>query len=450
MSENIAEGQPSHKSYKSIYIGPKAVQIPNDWGTANLSDIAQDGKKAFIDGDWVESDDMVPDGPYQLIQLGNIGEGHFKGECDKYVSEDFFQEKNCTLVEEGDLLISRLADPVLRTIIVPEFEKKSITAVDIVVAKVDEKEWCKRYIWQLLNSKPLADAGNSLATGSTRQRISRSNMSKITIPRPTLPEQRRIADILSTVDEQIQQTDEKIEKTKELKRGLMQDLLTKGIGHDEFEERYLGPRRLEVPQNWKKARLEGVSEIITRGKQPTYVEEGGVPVLNQSCIYWDGFHPEALKRLDSGVADGWKDKYWVKEGDVLINSTGKGTLGRALEWTKESDTHALDSHITRVHPDESVLDPTYLRFYLESNHGQKMLYAFCVAGSTGQIELSKTDLQTMPILVPPVEEQREISEAFHRVNEKLQDEQETKDELQELKRGLMQDLLTGKVRVNTD
>ncbi|RLM62437.1 restriction endonuclease subunit S, partial [Halorubrum sp. Atlit-26R] len=52
--------------------------------------------------------------------------------------------------------------------------------------------------------------------------------------------------------------------------------------------------------------------------------------------------------------------------------------------------------------------------------------------------------------LPPIEEQREISEAFHRVNRKLQDEQETKEELQELKRGLMQDLLTGKVRVNTD
>ncbi|WEL17370.1 Type I restriction-modification system, S subunit [Halorhabdus sp. SVX81] len=437
-------------SYQDIYIGPKAVSIPEDWDKADLEEIAQEGEETFIDGDWVESDDMVADGEYQLIQLGNIGEGHFKGECDKFVSEDFFKQKNCTLVEEGDLLISRLADPVLRTIIVPQFEKKSITAVDIVVAKVDEREWDKRYIWQLLNSKHLSDAGEALATGSTRQRISRSTMAKINIPCPPLPEQRRIADILSTVDEQIQQTDEMIEETKELKSGLMQDLLTRGIGHDTFEEQYLGPQKIEVPEDWTKSRLKDVSKIITRGKQPTYVEEGGVPVLNQSCIYWDGFHPEGLKRLDEEVAAGWKDKYWVKKGDVLINSTGKGTLGRALEWTNESDTHALDSHITRVHPDESVLDPTYFRFYLESNHGQKMLYAFCVAGSTGQIELSKTDLQTMPVLLPPVEEQRAISEAFHRVNMKLQDEQETKAELQELKRGLMQDLLTGKVRVDPD
>lgn len=288
--------------------------------------------------------------------------------------------------------------------------------------------------------------------GSTgRQRVPTDVFSGgLEVPLPPLPEQRRIADALSTVDERIQEANEDVKKYEELKRGLMQDLLIHGIGHEEYEEKYLGPRRLEIPAEWRKVRLSEATEIITRGKQPTYVEEGGVPVLNQSCIYWDGFYPDALKRLDSGVASGWKDKYWVKNGDVLINSTGKGTLGRALEWTKESDTHALDSHITRVHPDESVLDPTYLRFYLESNHGQKMLYAFCVAGSTGQIELSKTDLQTMPILLPPIDEQREISEAFHRVNNMMGVAQDEKNDLQELKQGLMQDLLTGNRRLEVD
>jgi len=63
--------------YREIFVGPKKVTIPNDWDTAKLSEIARDGDKTFIDGDWVESSDMVPGGEYQLIQLGNIGEGHF-------------------------------------------------------------------------------------------------------------------------------------------------------------------------------------------------------------------------------------------------------------------------------------------------------------------------------------------------------------------------------------
>lgn len=171
---------------------------------------------------------MVSDGPYQLIQLGNIGVDEFKGECDKFVSKEFFKSNNCTLVEHGDLLISRLADPVLRTIEVPKFDKKSITAVDIVIAKVDESAWDKRYLRFLLNSKVMSDVGEALATGSTRQRISRKkkNMEKITIPHPPHKVQQDIADILDTV-----QTNIRFEKTykqnlQELKHGLMQDLLT--------------------------------------------------------------------------------------------------------------------------------------------------------------------------------------------------------------------------------
>lgn len=273
MSKTVAENEVDDDSYKEIHVGPKAVSIPKDWHTAKLSDIALDGEKTFIDGDWVESEDMVPDGEYQLIQLGNIGEGHFKGECDKYVSEKFFNEKNCTLVEEGDLLISRLADPVLRTIVVPEFEKKSITAVDIVIAKVDETEWSKGYIWQLLNSKPLADAGNSLATGSTRQRISRSNMAKITIPRPPLPEQHRIADILSTVDEEIQETDEVIEITEELRFGLMTEFFHTGYNDHPLTD---APTFGQIPADWDIRELAEVAEVEmgSSPKSKYYNEEG--------------------------------------------------------------------------------------------------------------------------------------------------------------------------------
>ncbi|MXR41237.1 restriction endonuclease subunit S [Halobaculum sp. WSA2] len=211
---------------QEIQMGPKSVWIDSSWDVSKLGDVGHDGEKSFVDGDWVESDDMVADGPYQLIQLGNIGIGEFKGECDKFVSEGFFQENNCTLVEKGDLLISRLADPVLRTIEVPEFEKKSITAVDIVVAKVDESAWDKRYLRFLLNSKVMSDVGGALATGSTRQRISRKNMETITIPKPPRETQTQIADVLETAHTEVKAEKRYKENLQDLKRGLMQDLLT--------------------------------------------------------------------------------------------------------------------------------------------------------------------------------------------------------------------------------
>lgn len=215
-----------HDKFKKVKLGPKEVEIPEEWEIERLKYISKKGEKTFIDGDWVESKNMVDNGQIQLIQLGNIGVGRFKGNCNKFISEKFFDENNCTLVEPGDLLISRMAEPILRTLIVPKFEKKSITAVDVVVAKVDETRWDKRYIMSILNYGIWRSIGEAWASGTTRLRISRKNIEKIKIPYPPLPEQEQIASILSTVDEKIQKEKIYKEKLQELKQGLMQDLLT--------------------------------------------------------------------------------------------------------------------------------------------------------------------------------------------------------------------------------
>ncbi|MEE6211178.1 restriction endonuclease subunit S [Salarchaeum sp. III] len=428
------------EGHREVQIGPKRFEMPSEWEVKTIPELCDLSTESF-DPDEHSSE------TFEYIDIDSVSRGRI--EKSKTTPIDEAPSRAKQIVHEGDTLVGKVRPYLQAFAPVTEKHDGKVCSTGFAVLSAKD-EVSSEYITQAVLSKYFLDQMTNRMTGTSYPAVNKSDFENVQLFVPPLPEQRRIGEVLSTVDEQIREADEAIEETEELKRGLMQDLLVRGIGHDEYEELHLGPRKLEVPSKWQKARLENVTEIITRGKQPTYVEEGGVPVLNQSCIYWDGFYPEELKRLDSEVASGWKDKYWVKNGDVLINSTGKGTLGRALEWTNESDTHALDSHITRVHPDESVLDPTYLRFYLESNHGQKMLYAFCVAGSTGQIELSKTDLQTMPILLPPIEEQREISEAFHRVNQKLQDEQETKEDYQQLKRGLMQDLLTGKRRLETE
>lgn len=209
---------------------------------------------------------------------------------------------------------------------------------------------------------------------------------------------------------------------------------------DGFRQTQLGPRTITVPEHWSRVRIKDVSEVVTRGKQPTYVDKPGIPVLNQSCIYWDGYHQKNLKYLDEDVAEDWKPKHFVTKGDIVINSTGQGTLGRALYWDKESGTHAIDSHITRVSVDSETIDPEFLRYYLESTWGQTMLYVFCVAGSTGQIELSKTDLMSMPLLSPPVEEQRRIADILSKVDDQIQQTDKIIEETEMLKEGLMQDL----------
>ncbi|ELZ08589.1 type I site-specific deoxyribonuclease subunit rmeS [Halovivax asiaticus JCM 14624] len=204
---------------------------------------------------------------------------------------------------------------------------------------------------------------------------------------------------------------------------------------DELDQEDFGPFTLSTPGDWTAKRLGDIKRLITRGKQPTYADEG-VPVINQECIYWDGWHFENLRYLDQGVAEDWKDKYFPQKGDVILNSTGQGTLGRAQVYP-DGERRAIDSHVTLLRTDDK-LSPHFHRYFLESHLGQALLYSMCVNGSTGQIELSKTRLDLLPVPLPPLEEQRKIASVLYTVDRAIQKTDEIIEQLNCVKTGVVQ------------
>ena len=422
---------------KVLEVGPKQTVIPKDWSISKLKEVARNEKDSFVDGDWVESKDMVEksEGDYQLIQLGNIGEGNFKGKCDKFVTENFFEENNCTLVEKGDLLISRMSSPVLRTVIAPKFEKKSITAVDIVVAKVDENRWDKRFIKNLLNYKFWSDIGEIYASGSTRLRISRKNMEKIKIPNPPLPEQKKIADILSSVDRAIERTDEIIEKTEELKKGLMQELLTKGIGHEEFKETLYG----SLPEKWDIKQMKDIGEIVT-GTTPNTDEPENFGSKYPFITPTDLDDKKYVEEVERYLSDkGYENSKPLPKNSVIV--TCIASIGENAITKEESCTNQqINSIICK-----DKVNAEYLYYIL--NYHSKYLKA--LAGSTTVPIVSKSEFSTFSLPIPPLQEQKKIASILSSIDNKIQKEKQYKEKLEELKKGLMQKLLTGEVRVKT-
>lgn len=139
----------------------------------------------FGDGDWIESKDQSENG-IRLIQTGNVGDGVFKDKEEKarYISEETFTRLNCTEVLPGDILISRLPDPIGRSCIVPEVQK-AITAVDCTIVRLSDKvlpEFFVGFSKTDMYSEQIA----THTTGTTRKRISRANLGKILIPVPEL------------------------------------------------------------------------------------------------------------------------------------------------------------------------------------------------------------------------------------------------------------------------
>ena len=154
----------------------------------------------FIDGDWIESKNQSESG-IRLIQTGNIGCGYYKDKGDKakYISEETFNKLHCTEVYPGDILISRLPDPVGRACIIPEGLGKCITAVDCTIIRLSDKMLPEFFVTYTNTPEYLTQIKSMLA-GSTRLRVSRGNLGKVHFPLPSIEQQQTFVSIVNQAD----------------------------------------------------------------------------------------------------------------------------------------------------------------------------------------------------------------------------------------------------------
>lgn len=285
-----------------------------------------------------------------------------------------------------------------------------------------------QYLFYLLKFKNLS----KYATKSTHPIITQSFLNSFTIPLPPLPEQQKIAEVLSTVDEAIQKVSEAIAKTERLKKGLMQRLLTRGIGHERFKfSKELG---CEVPEEWEVVRLGDVADLVMGQSPPgeTYNEEGkGKPFL-QGKADFGSLHPKHIKYTTKPLKIAKKGSILLSVrapvGDVNLSDIDY-CIGRGL------------SSLSLRKGDNIFL--FYLLYYHKSEIEKEG------TGSTFKA-INKIKLQNIKIPLPPLPEQQKIAEVLSTVDEMLELERERKGKLERLKKGLMQALLTGKVRLKAE
>jgi type I restriction enzyme S subunit len=280
--------------------------------------------------------------------------------------------------------------------------------------------------------------------GSTgRQRVPSDVFSGgIHVPLPPLPEQRRIADVLSTVDEQIQQTDEMIETTEELLLGLRQNLFTEGY----FQGREIIKRRLiTAPVEWDIAPLSEFtidSAYGPRFSSDRYDEDGKLATLRTTDLNNNGrINYENMPLADLEPTN--FEDHLLQEGDFIISRTG-AYCGICTVWGGHEVPTVPGAYMIRFRLNED-LNPKFLQNYINSSIGSKRIDV--LARGSSQKNLAGSDLLSMSIPVPERDEQDKIVETIQSVKRHMRKEREYKHHLQDLKRGLMQDLLTGRKRV---
>jgi restriction endonuclease S subunit/predicted ATPase len=167
----------------------------------------------------------------------------------------------------------------------------------------------------------------------------------------------------------------------------------------------------EQPMGWAITTISDITEYLSRGKQPKYVRYSSLPVINQRAIRWSGIQNEYLKYVDPIQADQWTPEKFVRPGDILWNSTGTGTLGRACLITQRDlePPKVVDSHVTIVRPIQAAVDPRFLFSWIQSSEVQKKVESLAT-GATNQIELGRAMIASMRIPIAPLNEQKRIAD----------------------------------------
>ena len=416
-------------TYKDTKIG----KIPKDWNTLKINQIADcyggttpsTVVEEYWNGDilWATPSDITKNKSEYLLNTS------------RKITEQGRASKNLRFVKKNGLLMTSRAS----------IGFLNISNGDVVTNQGFINIECKDnfhykffYYWVLDNRKKLL----SLSQGSTFLELYRKTFSKINIPAPPLPEQQKIAAILSTVDEQISTTDRIIEKSKELKKGLMQKLFSEGIGHTEFKDTKIG----RIPKDWEVKKVGDICKL-----------QGGFAFKSsdatESGIRWFKIANVGVNRVkwdaESFLPLGFEKKhpdFVLNEGDIVVAMTRPVLSGKLKICTimKSDSGSLLNQRVGRVR----LIDNNDSVYYYQSFNTKRFIDS--VEGElfgTDPPNISSKLFENIKIPFPPKQERTKIAAILSEVDAKIEKEQTQKTHLQALKKGLMQQLLTGKKRV---
>lgn len=341
----------------------------------------------------------------------------------RHVSDDFFISMRTGHLRSSDVLINKDGAQTGKVAIYSgEFQKAAINEHLYLLRGTSNMR--QDYLFRVLLSENTQRAIRLFISGSAQPGLNRDFVN-ILVPVPNLDNQKMIAEVLEDLDQTVDLLQRIIIKYEGIRLGIISDLFN-GLSNSVCAE----------------VDLEMVTIFISRGSAPRYVAHSQIAAIGQRCIQDRGFVASAGRPHDESVTP----RLLAQVGDVLVNSTGTGTIGRSCVFNEPYGRYMVDSHVTVVRADSDQIDPRILNELVKAPAGQKFLYTYCFTGSTNQIELSQAEFSKMPIRLLPLEEQRRIAGIIDDVDATIQSNRRQLEKLRQLRAGLAADLFSGKVR----
>lgn len=419
---------------KSEYKMTELGEIPVDWEVKRIEEITtvETGGTPLRSNSHYWNNGSIP-----WMSSGEINK-KFIEFVEEKISKEGYENSNTRLLPKGTVMIAMNGQGKTRGSVA--YLQIETTCNQSLAGIMPNNNFDSLFLYYYLEAS--YDKLRSI-NGEGRSGLNLSLIRQFKVIIPLLKEQQKIAQILSTVDEQIEQTDQLIEKTNKLKNGLMQQLLTKGIRHTIFKQTELG----KIPVDWNICSYDTITERITVGIATSttkhYVQKG-VPMIRNQNIKDNKITFNDLLFISSEFDEKNKNKR-LKENDIVTVRTGypgkSAVVPKKLE-NAQSFTTLIST------PNKNIVNSEYLSYYINSSVGMQQLENMSAGGA--QKNLNAASLRNLKVILPKMKEQQMIASVLASVDEEIEGHQEEKAKYIELKRGLMQQLLTGKTRVNID
>jgi type I restriction enzyme S subunit len=426
--------------FKETEIGP----IPVDWEVASLSDVATLSRKPR--GLDLSAYETIPFIPMNLIPDDGI-------RIESYIPKQPSEIKSGTYFERGDVLLAKIT---------PSFEngKQGIAddiptpfgyaTTEVYPLQPHPDKLDRMFLFHYLKLPSVrAEIAGKMEGTTGRQRVPKRVIETYPLPLPSLPEQRRIARVLSAIQRAIAAQDDLIAAARQVKRSLMERLFRYGPGAKPAptKETEIG----EVPAHWEVVRL---GELVQQGggsvqtgpfgsllHASDYVAEG-IPVVMPKDLTEQGkILPEDIAQI--GVYDYQRlERYHLKTGDLLV--ARRGEIGRRGLVTEEESGWVCGTGCLRIRPG-SLLDSRFLLQVFANARLREWLTVHAIG--TTMLNLSARILDDLPLPFLSLSEQQEIAQILAVADRKIEVEEQRKAALQELFQSTLHQLMTGQIRV---
>ena len=436
------------------------MSAPRGWALATIADVvATDG--VFIDGDWIETKDQDPDGDIRLIQLADIGDGVFQDRSHRFLTSATARRLACTFLEPGDVLVARMPEPLGRAAIFPGDSRPCITAVDVCIIRTGGVGANHRWLMSAINSPEFRRRIASLQKGTTRKRISRSNLAGIELPIPPVQEQNRL---VSEIDKQLTRLEAAVaalkrvqanlkryrasvlkaacegrlvpteaelarkegrpyEPASELLKRVLQERHTKWEADqlasmlaagklpkdDSWKRKYKEPEQPdtssspELPEGWTWTSLGRAFEVYV-GATPSRAKpeywNGDIPWVSSGEVAFCRIRETRERITEAGLGN--SSTYLHPPGTVLLGMIGEGkTRGQSaiLDIAACNNQNCAAVRVSRA-----GLPPEYLYRHLESEYERTRT----LGSGNNQPALNKARVEHMLFPLPPLREQQRI------------------------------------------